>query len=252
VATPKLLVDRAGLSKEQFDLIQQFEADYNAVDHFLRKALGSDKQVPFTHLISEYAKKHAGWCDSELLKTIAEIRNAIVHGKTEAYRYVAIPTPAIAEQLRTYRERLINPARAVPTFQRTVEAVSIDDTLSRVLKIIDQRDYSQFPVYNEKRFRGLLTENGITRWLAHHVIKTLSLVELDDIPVGQALQNEEAPKNYPIRALAEGVLSNVENVPTSGNAKKLFCFFPIRRNEHSFQQRLLREQGTHIVHSHIA
>ena len=55
-----------------------------------------------------------------------------------------------------------------------------------------------------------------------------------------------------IRALAEGVLSNVENVPTSGNAKKLFCFFPIRRNEHSFQQRLLREQGTHIVHSHIA
>lgn len=35
--------DRPGLSKEQIDRIEQFEADYNAVDHFLRKALGTDK-----------------------------------------------------------------------------------------------------------------------------------------------------------------------------------------------------------------
>ena len=193
--TPEL-GDNKGLSKELIDLIQQFEADYNTVDHSLRKALGSDKQVPFTRLVYQYSERHALWGDAEVLKTIAEIRNAIVHGKTEPYRYVAIPTPAIAEQLKRCRERLINPARAVPTFQRTVEIISTDDTLARVLKIIDERDYSQFPVYEGKQFRGLLTENGVTRWLAHHVVKTLSLVELDDIPVRQVLQNEEDRKNH--------------------------------------------------------
>jgi predicted transcriptional regulator len=65
-----------------------------------------------------------------------------------------------------------------------------------VLKIIDERDYSQFPVYADKRFRGLLTENGVTRWLARHVAKTLSLVELDEIPIGHVLQNEEERKNH--------------------------------------------------------
>jgi hypothetical protein len=51
-------------------------------------------------------------------------------------------------------------------------------------------------VYEGKQFRGLLTENGITRWLAGHVVRTLSLVELDDIHVGQVLRNEEKRGNY--------------------------------------------------------
>jgi CBS domain-containing protein len=42
----------------------------------------------------------------------------------------------------------------------------------------------------------LLTENGVTRWLAGHVVRTLSLVELDDIRVEQVLRNEEERRNY--------------------------------------------------------
>jgi hypothetical protein len=102
------IVDHKGLSKGQVDLIEQFEADFNGVDHFLRKDLGRDRQVSFTRVVYEYSERHALWRDAEVLRTIAEIRNAIVHGKTEPYRYVAIPTPAIAEQLRKCREGLIN------------------------------------------------------------------------------------------------------------------------------------------------
>ncbi|MFH1943246.1 MAG: CBS domain-containing protein [bacterium] len=194
--TRQLLVDPAGLSKEQLDFIQQFEADYNAVDHFLRKSLRSDKRASFRHLVKEYSHQHPGWRDADLLMTIAAVRNAIVHGKTEAYRYVAIPTPAIVEDLRACRERLTNPARAIPTFKRKVETVSINDTLARVLKIIGKRDFSQFPVYEDQRFLGLLTENGITRWLALHVSTELSLVELDEVFVREVLQNEEKRMNY--------------------------------------------------------
>jgi hypothetical protein len=137
------IVDRAGLTHEQFDLIQQFEADYNAIDHFLRKAFSSDKQISFTHLVNEYSRRHAGWHDADPLKTIADVRNAIVHGKTEAYLYVAVPTPAIAQNLKACRDRLINPGRVIPKFQRKVERVSSSDSLGRVLRIIAKQDYSR-------------------------------------------------------------------------------------------------------------
>ena len=194
--TTKLLVDPSGLSQEQLDLIQQFEADYNAVDHFLRKSLGREKQVPLSLLLTEYSSKHIGWRDTETLRTIAEVRNAIVHGKTEPYRYVAVPTPWTVQKLKTCKERLTNPGCAISKFERKVETVSMNDTLAQVLKTITQREYSQFPVYDGNQFLGLLTENGITRWLAQHVSTELSLVELDEVRVSQVLQNEEKRVNY--------------------------------------------------------
>ena len=45
------------------------------------------------------------------------------------------------------------------------------------------------------RFRGLLTENGITRWLAHHVATKLSLVDLEEIHVTEVIENEEKRTN---------------------------------------------------------
>jgi len=193
--TGNLIMDDVGLSKEQLDLIQHFEADYNTVDHFLRKALGTENHVSFTQLVKDYSRNHPGWRDADLLRKIAHLRNSIVHGKTEAYSYVAVPAPGTCQRLRACRDRLMSPARVIPAFERKVETASVEDSLARVLKIIRQRDYSQFPVYEGDCFCGLLTENGITRWLAHHVA-TLSLVELDDIRIKQVLENEEKRKNY--------------------------------------------------------
>ena len=107
-----------------------------------------------------------------------------------------IPTPAIVQKLKECRDRLINPPGVIPTFQRKVETLLIQNPLARVLKIIRQRDYSQFPAYEGERFRGLLTENGITRWLAHHVDTKFSSVELEDVSVKEVLQNEERLKTY--------------------------------------------------------
>lgn len=169
MATPVQIVDHNGLSREQLDLIQRFEADFNGIEQFLHVALGIEEHETFTQLVDNYAKNHAGWGDAELLKRIAKIRNVIVHDKTEPFHYPVVPTRAINEELRKCKERLITPARALPTFERTVEKISMNDTLTRVLKTINHRDYSQFPVYEDKRFLGMLTENGVIRWLARHV-----------------------------------------------------------------------------------
>jgi len=45
----------------------------------------------------------------------------------------------------------------------------ITDTLVNVLRVIREMDYTQFPLYNGEKFMGLLSENGITKWLAKNV-----------------------------------------------------------------------------------
>jgi predicted transcriptional regulator len=184
-------------SKEELDLIQGFEADYNKVDRFLRETFSnSDPRVPFSHLINLFSDAHPGWPDAGLLRIISEVRNAIVHKKTEPYGYAAIPTPDLAKKLKVCRNRLIEPALAIPHFQCAVEKVSIQDTLETVLRIINNKDYSQFPVYEANLFRGLLTENGITRWLAKHVATKLALVDLTEVSVNQIIENDEKRENY--------------------------------------------------------
>ena len=80
----------------------------------------------------------------------------------------------------------------------SVESVRSEDSLAQVLRRIAERDYSQFPVYSGTTFQGLLTENGITRWLARHVVSKLSLIELEDITVKQVFPEEEHRPNWRI------------------------------------------------------
>jgi predicted transcriptional regulator len=182
------------LTREQVDLIEKFEADYNAVDHHLRRELGLDKLESFTRVINLYSRKHMNWRDADLLRMVAELRNAIVHGKTEPYRYIAVPTQTISRALNQCRSRLSNPLLVVPKFQRPVQQVSTTDTLDHVLRLVAARDYSQFPAYKGGHFEGLLTENGITRWMAINVDQ--EIFGLKDILISDVLKREDTRPNF--------------------------------------------------------
>jgi predicted transcriptional regulator len=185
------------LSDEQMNLVEEFVAAYNGIDQYLRKALRREQSVPYSVLLSEYARSHSYWKDTaDYLRMIGDLRNCIIHGKTKPYDYLAIPTHMMVERLATILERLKNPERVIPKFKRKVRMVLISDSIVEVLKAIPETDFSQFPVYAGKSFEGLLTENGITRWLARHVSNGLSLVELAKITVGDTLKNEEKRKNW--------------------------------------------------------
>ena len=55
---------------------------------------------------------------------------------------------------------------AIPLFQRQVETLQTIDTLEQVLNRINQTGITQFPVYADETFAGVLTRRGILKWLA--------------------------------------------------------------------------------------
>ena len=110
--------------------------------------------------------------------------------------YLVVPTLDVVENIEAIATDLERPKRAIPTFKRKVITVNQNDTLAAVLRLIDQHDFSQLPVYHDEgRFVGLLTENGITRWLAHHVRTEISLIELEEALVRLVVREEETTKN---------------------------------------------------------
>jgi len=184
------------VTQADLDLIERFQAAYNAVDKYLRSTLGKDRVVSFTALLSEYHRRYPSWTDGEFLSQVAEMRNFLIHGRTKPNLYLALPTPACVVTLEKIRDRLLSPQRAIPSYQKEVATVSSEETLASVLKQIASNQFSQFPVYDSGKFKGLVTENGITRWFAWHVSSEDSLVELKDVTVRQVLRLEEKRPNW--------------------------------------------------------
>jgi predicted transcriptional regulator len=192
------------ITQEQRDLIEQFIANYNTLDTELRHQLGLGREVPFSRVVNEFNAKHRGWLDVEFLRTVNDLRNLLVHDPKRPYDYAAVPTSAIVTKLGGACDRILRPQRVVPRFARKVETVSPASSLAEVLRQIDARDFSQFPIYG-KSFHGLLTENGITRWLAHHVKVELSIVELEEVFVRDIVPEEEKRANWRFVSREESV-----------------------------------------------
>ena len=95
--------------------------------------------------------------------------------------------------------------------------VSPTDTLVSVLDLVRKNDFSQFPVYRSDRFIGLITENGITRWMAHHVHSVDSIVDLNDVTVSVVVKEEETSSN----------VSFIERATAVDAALRLFADNPL-------------------------
>lgn len=203
--------NRNSLSKEQLDLIERFTTAYNAIDHYLRDLLRADQSIHFSQLVREYASRYPRWREQENLRMMGDLRNAVVHQRERSYEYLSIPVPSVVENMERIRDQFKSPERVFPKFQRDVMAFQADDVLSDVLKSINEKDFSQFPIYHKERYIGLLTENGITRWLAKHSTKEMTLIDLGEVNVKDVLSQEEQRKNCQFTPRSSTVL-DAENL----------------------------------------
>jgi predicted transcriptional regulator len=175
--------------------VDGFVRCYNEIDAELRRLLNKTKKISFADLVAEFERTGCARKDADLLRRVAGLRNFIIHEPKKDDDFCAIPTELMLAELVAFSQRLLAPEKVIPRFAKRVETVSPGDGLSHVLRQITRRDFSQFPVYANRRFMGLLTENGITRWLAKHIERTLSLVDVDEVFVSESLREEEQRNN---------------------------------------------------------
>ncbi|MBI5251785.1 MAG: CBS domain-containing protein [Desulfomonile tiedjei] len=181
-----------GVSQKDRHLIERFEAAYNSIDSHLRTSMKKHRRVPFMQLVDDYKKTSLSFAaDADYLEKISVIRNELIHGKEKPFHYFAVPTLQTVKKLEAVLERLRKPRLAIETFKADVETISLADSLGHVLKRISATKFSQFPVYLDTVYKGLLTENGITLWIAGRVASQSDVGDLEKVSVKTVLREEE-------------------------------------------------------------
>lgn len=181
------------------DLYSRFIDAYNAIDKYMRNELGKQyRDESFLSVLCDYRETRRIFPEFEQLRVFAEVRNVTIHNIKPNVPLFA-PSPEAVKQIEHLKDLITSPPKAMDYSSRDVKSISPDDTIEQVLTAIKCNALSQFPVYEGKQYRGLLTENGITRWLALNVAEHKSLDDfilgLMEYKVAEVLSNEEKRKN---------------------------------------------------------
>ena len=193
------------MTADERQRVQSFLARFNRIDAQLRRKVGLSRQDGgFGSVINKFARDYPNLVDADVLRTLAAIRNALVHETIGESDYCVVPTRSVIQQLDQLLDQLVAPSRVIPTFRTKVQTVRVEDGLPYVLRLIKRCDFSQFPVYDSSDFAGLLTENGITRWLATCADRR-TVDNFDAIQVTQLLKREESTDTCRFVAATEEV-----------------------------------------------
>ncbi|WP_078430244.1 CBS domain-containing protein [Alkalihalobacterium alkalinitrilicum] len=172
----------------------RFLAAFNSIEKGLKDQLNMHRHFSFSRMIDGAKKKHPIVAKYEIdLKKFAELRNVIVHEQTSPDFIIAEPHKEIVALIEKIHKELIEPEKVIPKYKRQVKTFSINDPFSIVLDTIERHAYTQFPIYDHGIFKCLLTNYGITAWLAHH--KNQFAFELDKVKLSDVIIYEKHMNN---------------------------------------------------------
>ncbi|WP_148629483.1 CBS domain-containing protein [Bacillus sp. E214] len=152
---------------------ERFEIAYNIIDKKLRELKEvsySRRREPFTSLLNSIDIPIINNYKEELI-SFAQLRNTIIHNKLEKDYYIAEPHNETVERIEFIAKQILVPKKAIEIAARKPVTFNKDDNIDELLDMMKTNDYSCFPIYDSKGFVGLVTSNGLSRWLADNVVK---------------------------------------------------------------------------------
>ncbi|WP_052256084.1 CBS domain-containing protein [Salinicoccus sp. YB14-2] len=170
-------------TKKQEEFLQSFNGLHKflqdeLVEEFLKSKRGRSKQsdhaITFSeciHTINERYKNTSLGQYVDQLHLINNFRNTIVHDYTEEFYDIADPSDHTMEIIQKVYNYFVKPT----TIKKYINdkkygepiTLSSETGLSEVLKFISRYKYSQFPVFDKDTLTGMITDNGITNFIAN-------------------------------------------------------------------------------------
>ncbi len=173
----------------------EFMKSFNRIENKLRDNIDGFRNIPFYDLVDKNSEinKQVKEFNTEL-KGLADLRNFIVHG--EIGDPLAVVSDRGIKRIRYIEKELTDPMKIEELFPKSVIGVRADTSLSALLDIIKEKKYSQFPVLNGDDFIGLITENGISNWLANNIKD--DQVSIKGVLVRDVIPEEQEKESYSI------------------------------------------------------
>lgn len=184
------------LSDDEGKRVDRFLAAFNTIEAELKKLLGIEAHIGFREASSLFSQKHGWWrVHDQVMVTVAQIRNFLVHTRSDPSFVAAVPHEDMVVRLERTAAMLVKPKLVIPTFKKEVVTFRPDQSLTELLSYVSEYDVTYFPVVDSQGVRGLVTGNGLMRWLAALAGED-PITDLSEIPVGDVLELEEVRANY--------------------------------------------------------
>lgn len=149
---------------------ERFIVAFNKIEKYFDREIDDTRYVPFFRAVLRLKKTNAivNKYHNDLME-YSELRNAIVHERTEMNYTIADPHIEVVESIEKIAEELTAPKLVIPIFQRELKVIQEDLSIKDLLALVRETNYTQFPVYKGEKFRGLITDKRIFEWLVHEL-----------------------------------------------------------------------------------
>jgi CBS domain-containing protein len=178
-------------SPEERSRGERFLAAYARIEQVLQRRVETSRgKESFRRLVDIASKREAVVRRFQNdLSEFAELRNAIVHERISPDYLIAVPLPETVESIEKIADLITDPPRVYPRFAGKVVKFQVTDPLGDVLSVIDETGYSQFPVYSDGVYSGLLTDGAVARFLSAAALGKSRLG--NETTVGEAMSYEK-------------------------------------------------------------
>ncbi|MGJ0914546.1 CBS domain-containing protein [Enterococcus avium] len=145
-----------------------FLSTFNRIEKELKRQLGNPVNMSFSEAVRRLSKRRdnlIGDSENDLLQ-LAQLRNAIVHDQVADDFVIAEPNDWAVTRIKQIEESLLRPEKVLPRFGKKVTGFERNLPLVEIMKIITEKRFSQFPVYDFGKFMGLITLRTIGFYFA--------------------------------------------------------------------------------------
>lgn len=150
-----------------------FLSSFNRIEKWLRSELNNPKNMGFSQMVRKLCTRQdlpVQKYEDDLLQ-ISQLRNAIVHEKVGENFVIAEPNQWLVNRIRKIETELLQPELVLPRFGKHVTGFEQDISIKELLRIVAEKRYSQFPLYKQGDFQGLITLKALGYWFAKESLK---------------------------------------------------------------------------------
>lgn len=175
---------------------EEFLSSFNRIEKWFREQSSNPTSMGFSEMVRRLSRKK----DSQIslfqddLLQMAQLRNAIVHEQISTDFVIAEPNEWAVNRISEIEKALISPETVLPRFSKKVTGFDVNISIKEILSIVARKQYSQFPIYDEGIFKGLITVRGLGIWLA--VESSKGDIQLEGRKASELLVSNYKGSNY--------------------------------------------------------
>jgi len=152
---------------------------FNKLDKYLESESDNNNYETFSTRIDK-SKNRVVRQYRRTLKSLGDLRNAIVHNHINDGEPIAVPHIRTVEILNDIYSEITKPKTVYDLFKKEVQGVKAEDSLKDLLLKVDESSFSQFPVYDDNNnIIEILNTNTIARWLSANLDDNGNLLLID-------------------------------------------------------------------------